>query len=61
MEIRKLLEDVKEDKLSIDEALKILSRLPFEDIDFAKIDHHRKIRQGMSEVVFVKVKLSSKF
>jgi len=52
MEIRKLLEDVKEDKLSIDEALKILSRLPFEDIDFAKIDHHRKIRQGMSEVVF---------
>lgn len=52
MDIRKILEDVKENKLSIDDALKILGRLPFEDIDFAKIDHHRKIRQGMSEVIF---------
>ncbi|MCS7233143.1 MAG: nickel pincer cofactor biosynthesis protein LarB [Synergistetes bacterium] len=52
MDVRRILEEVKRDRLSIDEALSILIRLPFEDIDFAKIDHHRKLRRGMSEVVF---------
>lgn len=52
MDVRKILEDVKSGGLSIDEALKLLSKLPFEDIDFAKIDHHRRLRRGMSEVVF---------
>lgn len=52
MDVRKVLEGVKNGELSIDEALKRLSKLPFEDIDFAKIDHHRRLRRGMSEVVF---------
>jgi len=52
VDVRRILEDVKSNRLSVDEALRILSKLPFEDIDFAKIDHHRRLRRGMSEVVF---------
>lgn len=52
MDVRRILEEVKSDRLSIDEALELLSKLPFEDIGFAKIDHHRGLRRGMAEVVF---------
>jgi pyridinium-3,5-biscarboxylic acid mononucleotide synthase len=50
--IRKLFEDVRRGKLSPDEAVARLRHLPFEDLGFAKIDHHRALRAGMPEVIF---------
>jgi NCAIR mutase (PurE)-related protein len=50
--IRDLLQSVAEGSVSIDEALDSLSHLPYEDLGFAKIDHHRALRQGFPEVVF---------
>jgi pyridinium-3,5-biscarboxylic acid mononucleotide synthase len=55
-EIRKLLESVSQGKLGVGEAVAKLKHLPFEDIDFAKVDHHRALRQGYAEVVFGKGK-----
>jgi hypothetical protein len=48
----KLFADVQSRKLSPDEAVQRLSHLPFEDLGFAKVDHHRALRQGMPEVIF---------
>jgi len=50
--IRKLFEQVKKGKLSPDEAVDRLRHLPFEDLGFAKVDHHRPLRAGMPEVIF---------
>ena len=50
--LRKLLEEVREGRLSPDEALTRLRHLPFEDLGFAKIDHHRPLRVGMPEVIY---------
>jgi NCAIR mutase (PurE)-related protein len=50
--IRKLFEQVRGGKLSPDEAVQRLRHLPFEDLGFAKVDHHRALRAGMPEVVF---------
>ncbi len=50
--IRKLFEQVRAGKLFPDEAVNRLRHLPFEDLGFAKIDHHRALRAGMPEVVF---------
>jgi pyridinium-3,5-biscarboxylic acid mononucleotide synthase len=50
--IRKLFEQVRKGKLSPDEAVERLRHLPFEDLGFAKVDHHRRLRVGMPEVVF---------
>jgi NCAIR mutase (PurE)-related protein len=50
--IRKLLLEVRKGKLSPDEAVERLRHLPFEDMGFAKLDHHRVLRVGMPEVVF---------
>ncbi|HLK03059.1 MAG TPA: nickel pincer cofactor biosynthesis protein LarB [Candidatus Acidoferrum sp.] len=55
-ELLKLLEDVKAKKLSPEQALRRVKHLPFEDLDFAKVDHHRALRQGFAEVVFAKGK-----
>ena len=51
-QIRKILEEFKGGTLSADDALHRLRGLPFEDIGFANIDHHRSLRQGFPEVVF---------
>lgn len=51
-DIRKLLEDVKSDKISVDEALLKIKMSPFEDIGYAKVDLHRQIRQGAAEVIY---------
>lgn len=56
LDIRGLLEAVSAGKLSLNEATARLKHLPFEDIGFAKVDHHRALRQGFSEVVFGKGK-----
>ena len=50
--LRTLLQEFKASRLSLDETLDTLKVLPYEDLDFAKIDHHRMIRQGFPEVVF---------
>lgn len=50
--LRKLLEGVQRGEQSIDEAITRLRVMPFEDIGFAKIDHHRSIRCGFPEVIY---------
>jgi hypothetical protein len=50
--IKKILEQVGGGTLSIDDALSALKTLPFEDIGFATIDHHRTIRKGFPEVIY---------
>lgn len=55
-EIRRLLESVSQGKLGVSQAVAKLKHLPFENIDFAKVDHHRALRQGYAEVVFGKGK-----
>jgi len=50
--LRKLFDQVRKKQLSPDEAVDRLRHLPFEDLGFAKIDHHRALRQGMPEVIF---------
>lgn len=52
MEITDLLEQVKTGSLSVKEAEQLLKRQPFEEMGFAKLDVHRKVRQGCAEVVF---------
>jgi NCAIR mutase (PurE)-related protein len=49
--IRKLFEQVRKGKLAPDDAVARLRHLPFEDIGFAKVDHHRALRAGMPEVI----------
>lgn len=51
-ELKKLLDGVKNGAISVDSALTELKRLPFEDIGYAKLDHHRNIRHGFPEVVY---------
>lgn len=46
------MEQVKKGSVSIDEAIKKLRHLPFEDLGFAHIDHHRQIRRGFPEVIY---------
>ena len=50
--LQKLLKDVHEGRLSPDEAAERLRHMPFEDLGFAKLDHHRAIRCGFPEVIF---------
>lgn len=50
--IKDLLEGVKEGKIGVEEALEALRGLPYEDLHFAKVDHHRHLRQGLPEVIF---------
>jgi len=55
-DIRKLLEAVKGRQMTIERAIERLRQLPYEDLGFAKIDHHRALRQGYPEVVFARGK-----
>ena len=57
-ELLKILESVEAGKLSPGSAVERLKHLPFEDLGFAKVDHHRALRQGFAEVVFAKGKTS---
>ncbi len=55
-QLRKLLEQVKNGEVEISAALDRMRNLPFEDLGFAKLDHHRALRHGMPEVIFGKGK-----
>ncbi|MEM5786287.1 MAG: nickel pincer cofactor biosynthesis protein LarB [Syntrophobacteraceae bacterium] len=50
--LEEILQDFKTDKKSMREVLEYLEKLPFEDLCFAKVDHHRCIRRGHAEVVY---------
>ncbi len=50
--LREMLQSVESGALSIDEALARLRQLPYEDLGFAEIDHHRALRTGFPEVIF---------
>lgn len=50
--LKKILESVQDGSTDIDTALGILKQLPFEDLGFAKVDHHRNLRNGYPEVIY---------
>ncbi len=50
--LRQMLRDVRAGRLAESAAIDRLRNLPFEDLGFAKVDHHRSLRQGFAEVVF---------
>ncbi|MBN1164079.1 MAG: nickel pincer cofactor biosynthesis protein LarB [Candidatus Krumholzibacteriota bacterium] len=50
--LRELLEKVAGGKLDVSQAVERLRILPFEELDFAKVDHHRSLRRGFPEVIF---------
>ncbi|MCP5119340.1 MAG: 1-(5-phosphoribosyl)-5-amino-4-imidazole-carboxylate carboxylase, partial [bacterium] len=55
-QLKSLLEDVRTGAVDTDDALTRLRHLPFEDLGFAKVDHHRALRHGMPEVIFAQGK-----
>lgn len=50
--LSRILGDVAEGKTPVEDAVKQLTNIPFEDIDYAHIDHHRSLRKGFPEVIF---------
>ncbi|HEY1243148.1 MAG TPA: nickel pincer cofactor biosynthesis protein LarB [Bryobacteraceae bacterium] len=50
-QLRALLEQVRAGAVDIDHALERVKHMPFEDLGFAKVDHHRELRHGMPEVI----------
>ena len=55
-QLRSLFEQVRKGDVDIDAAMTRMRHMPFEDLGFAKVDHHRALRHGMPEVVFAKGK-----
>jgi len=55
--LRQLLIDISTQKIGVDQAYESLRKLPFEDISFARLDHHRKLRSGFPEVVLCQGKV----
>ncbi|HUP03588.1 MAG TPA: nickel pincer cofactor biosynthesis protein LarB [Bryobacteraceae bacterium] len=55
-QIRALFEQVRSGEVEVDAAVQRMRHMPFEDLGFAKVDHHRALRHGMPEVVFAQGK-----
>lgn len=55
-QLKGLLDQVRAGVVDVDAALDRLRHLPFEDLGFAKVDHHRALRHGMPEVIFAQGK-----
>lgn len=55
-QLRSLFEQIRDGALDIDAAIGRLRHMPFEDLGFAKVDHHRALRHGIPEVIFAKGK-----
>ncbi len=51
-QLKELLQQIQQGETSIEAGVEELSRLPFEDIGIAQLDHHRSLRQGVPEVIF---------
>jgi len=54
--IKSLIEEIQKGAVTADEAFSMLKSLPYEDIDFACIDHHRPLRTGQPEVIYAEGK-----
>ncbi len=54
--LKRTLQDYKQGKIGEDQVLDLLRDLPYQDLGFAKVDHHRGLRQGFPEVIFGKGK-----
>ena len=52
MKAKELLEAVRDGKVSVEEAAEQLKTLPYENLGFARLDHHRELRTGFPEVIF---------
>jgi hypothetical protein len=52
MDIQELLRRVRDDEMDLGTAEEYLKKLPYEDLGFAKLDHHRKLRSGFGEVIY---------
>jgi len=52
MDLKKILEDVKNNNIDIEYALDKLKNLPYEDLGYANVDHHRELRNGYPEVIY---------
>ena len=52
MKVEDILKAVKNGSMELDEAEKLLKDLPYEDLGFAKLDHHRGLRSGFGEVIY---------
>lgn len=52
MDVNAILKDVRSGTMDIKEAEELLKKLPYEDLGYAKIDHHRNVRQGFEEVIY---------
>src|SRR6266568_9656973 len=57
--LRKLLDEVRCGAVEVESAMERLRHLPFEDLGFAKLDHHRALRTGMPEVIFASGKTAA--
>jgi len=57
-QLRLMLEQVRGGTIDVDAAMVRMRNMPFEDLGFAKVDHHRALRHGMPEVIFAKGKTS---
>jgi NCAIR mutase (PurE)-related protein len=55
-QLRSLFQRVREGAVDVESALQRMRHMPFEDLGFAKVDHHRALRHGMPEVVFAQGK-----
>lgn len=52
MDVKNLLEQIKTGEVTIEQGEALLKKLPYEDLGFAKLDHHRQLRSGFGEVVY---------
>ena len=50
--LRRLLEELQQGRIAVDDVLRELQRLPYRELDLATVDHHRALRQGCPEVIF---------
>ncbi len=57
--LKTLLEEIKQGEIEVNDALQSLRHLPFEDLGFSKIDHHRQLRKGFPEVIFCQGKTTA--
>lgn len=57
--MKKILRDYKSGKINLEEVLEKIKSLPYEDLDFAKIDNHRLLRKGFPETLFCQGKTTS--
>lgn len=50
--LKKLFQGIRDETISIEEGIQNINKLTYEDLGFVKIDYHRAIRQGFSEVIY---------